>query len=241
VHGILNGIDTDEWNPATDPHLAERFDKDDLRGKAGSKRALRKELGLRQTDEGLIGVVSRFDPQKGLDLLADVAERFEELGLQLAVLGSGDPALGGRFAQLQRRHPGRIALHFGYDVGLSHRIMAGADATVMPSRFEPCGLTQMYAMRYGTVPVVHPCGGLDDTVDDPGDEALLRGEGTGIRFYPLNSGTLHIGLRRFVGLRRHEGGRGLLRMRRTMMERDWSWPSSARKYLGLFHDLLGRM
>jgi starch synthase len=236
VHGILNGIDTDEWNAATDPHLPEHFDREDLRGKAGCKRALRRELGLRQTDDALVGVVSRLDPQKGLDLLADVAESFEELGLQLAVLGSGDPALAGRYASLARRHPGRIALHFGYDVGLSHRIMAGSDATLMPSRFEPCGLTQMYAMRYGTIPIVHPVGGLDDTVDDPGDEALLRGEGTGIRFFPLNRHTLSIGVRRFVGLRRHDG-RGLLRLRRNMMERDWSWTTSARKYLGLFHEL----
>jgi starch synthase len=235
VHGILNGIDTDEWNPETDAALPARFSAADVSGKAVCKRALQRELGLVESDDLLVGVVSRLDPQKGLDLLADVADALPGLGMQLAVLGSGDPSLAGRYAALARRHGGRVALRFDYDVGLAHRIVAGSDATVMPSRFEPCGLTQMYAMRYGTVPIVHPVGGLDDTVQDPGDDALLRGEGTGIRFYPLQQSTLLIGLKRMVLLRQRDPE--LSAIRRAMMGRDWSWTTSARKYLGLFHEL----
>jgi starch synthase len=235
VHGILNGIDTDEWNPETDAALPARFSAADLSGKAECKRALQRELGLVESDDVLVGVVSRLDPQKGLDLLADVADALPGIGMQLAVLGSGDPSLAGRYAALARRHGGRVALRFDYDVGLAHRIIAGSDATVMPSRFEPCGLTQMYAMRYGTVPIVHPVGGLDDTVTDPGDDALLRGEGTGIRFYPLQQSTLLIGLRRMAALRARDPS--LTALRRAMMARDWSWTTSARKYLGLFHEL----
>jgi starch synthase len=236
VHGILNGIDTDEWNPETDRHLPARFGAASLAGKATCKQSLQQELGLHVSDDLLVGVVSRLDPQKGLDLLADVADALSGLGIQLAVLGSGDPSLAGRYAALARRHTGRVALRFDYDVGLAHRIVAASDATVMPSRFEPCGLTQMYAMRYGTVPIVHPVGGLDDTVDDPGDDALARGEGTGIRFYPLQQSTLLIGLRRMLLLRQRDPQ--LSAIRRTIMARDWSWTTSARKYLGLFHELV---
>jgi starch synthase len=167
VHGILNGIDPALWDPATDPAIATRYDAERLAGKADCRRALQQELGL-QSDDGalLLTVVSRLTSQKGLDLVLAALPELVQAGVQFAVQGTGEPALEAAFRMAQQAHPGRVHVHIGYDEARAHRLIAGADVIAVPSRFEPCGLTQMYGLRYGTVPVVRRVGGLADTVSD---------------------------------------------------------------------------
>lgn len=237
VFGLLNGIDTDEWNPAADPHLAARYDADHLDG----KRAVRAEL-LRLCDwpelprVPLLGVVSRMTTQKGLDLVAELAPKLQDLPARLVVLGSGGPKLEEAFRMAARHNPHTVRTQIAFDVPLSHKIIAGCDALLVPSRFEPCGLTQMYAMRCGTVPVVHATGGLADTVHDPGDAALARGEGTGFAFeHPTVMGLWWALSRATRMFREHpEGWRNIAR---AGMTRDWSWRRSANEYLGLYRAL----
>src|SRR5690606_22039649 len=159
--GILNGLDVNEWDPATDPHLAARYSAGDLAGKAENKRALARELGL-DPERPLLGVVSRFAEQKGIDLLVAAAERLLAAGWGLALLGTGDPRLEAAVRALATERPGAVGAVVGFDEALAHRVYAGADALAVPSRFEPCGLSQMIAMRYGTLPVVRATGGLKD-------------------------------------------------------------------------------
>ena len=182
VRGVLNGIDTRTWNPATDPALGVPYDLDHLAGKAAARLGLQSELGLApQNTAPVFGVVSRLTWQKGIDLFLAASAAVLAEGAQLVILGSGEPALELAVAELAAAHPGRVAVRRGYDEGLSHRIFAGADLLCVPSRFEPCGLTQLYAMRYGTPPVVRNTGGLADTVAD--DDAR-PGAGTGFVFDP---------------------------------------------------------
>ncbi len=167
LSGILNGIDTVAWNPVRDPHLPHAYDADHLPEKRKNKAALQAEVGLKVRDDvPLLGVVSRLTHQKGLDLLPAVAPQIAALPAQLVVLGSGEKALEAEFRELAELHPGQFAVRIGFDEGLAHRIEAGADVFLMPSRFEPCGLNQMYSLRYGTPPVVRATGGLADTVID---------------------------------------------------------------------------
>ncbi|MEZ6195747.1 MAG: glycosyltransferase [Planctomycetota bacterium] len=163
--GVLNGIDPAVWNPATDPYLPAPYGVDDLSGKARCREALRSELGLERREGPLFGVVARLDPQKGLDLLLAAADRLlAESDGTLAVLGRGAPDIEEAIRKLARRHPGRVAPRFRFDAPLAHRIEAGADLFLMPSRFEPCGLNQMISQRYGTPPVARRTGGLADTI-----------------------------------------------------------------------------
>ena len=165
LSGILNGIDTTLWNPATDPHLEQTYSARHLEGKAANKAALQAELGLEQrTDLPLLAVVSRLTEQKGLDLLLEVAPQILKLPAQLVVLGNGGHALEHGYTALAHKHKNRCAVTIGFNEALAHRIEASADIFLMPSRFEPCGLNQMYSLRYGTPPVVRATGGLADTV-----------------------------------------------------------------------------
>ena len=167
VSGILNGIDAEVWNPATDPAISQRYDLERLQGKAACREALRRELGLELRDGTLLlTIVSRLTAQKGLDLLLAALPQLLQAGVQLAVQGTGDPALETGFRMAQQAHPGRVHVYIGYDEARAHRLVAGADAILVPSRFEPCGLTQMYGLRYGTLPIVRRVGGLADTVRD---------------------------------------------------------------------------
>jgi starch synthase len=238
LRGILNGIDDAAWDPATDPHLPAHFTPDDLAGKTVCRKALLEEVGLPERNELVVAVVSRLDPQKGLDILADTAPWFEALGVQLVVLGTGQPALEERYRDLMARYPRRVGGRIDFDVGLSHRILAGADAVCMPSRFEPCGLTQLFGLRYGAVPIVHPVGGLHDTVSDPGLDGLVAGHGTGLRFFPLEREALAHALARMARLRR-DFPDGLARLRRVGMTWDSSWDRPARHYLDLYAAILG--
>lgn len=184
LHGIVNGVD-EVWDPATDPHLAARYSVDDLSGKAVCKAALQREFGLAQRPEvPLFGVVARLDAQKGIELLMEVAPSLLAQDVQLVVLGSGGRRYEDFVQHLARTWPGRACGYVGFSEPLAHRIEAGADLFLMPSRFEPCGLNQLYSMRYGTVPIVHATGGLADTVEtvDPGRDA-----GTGWAFRSFNA------------------------------------------------------
>lgn len=239
VRGILNGIDAEEWSPAADPSLPARFDVDQLEGKDVCRDMLVEASGLRpHPGEPMIGVVTRFAGQKGIDLIGDVVPHLHDLGARMVVLGDGDPGLEDRFRWLSWAFSHHLAVRVGFDPALSRRIIAGCDILLMPSRFEPCGLTQLYAMRYGTVPVVHAVGGLRDTVLDPGDAALARGEGTGFRFeHPTVEG-LHWALARAVRMYRErpEGWRAIMQ---AGMRQDFSWARSAASYLELYDHLLG--
>ncbi|MEM9488346.1 MAG: glycogen/starch synthase, partial [Myxococcota bacterium] len=236
--GILNGIDTDVWDPATDPHIAANYTENSLDKKAECRRALAEEFGLTIEDgQMLVGVVSRFTGQKGLDLIADLVPELHWMGVKLVVLGSGDPGLQDRFRYLAHIFGDNISARIGFDVAQSRRVYSGVDAVLVPSRFEPCGLTQLYAMRYGSVPVVHAVGGLRDTVSDPGDAALQRGQGTGFRFdHPTATG-LRWALGRAVRVFRQNpsGWRAIMR---AGMSQDWSWDRSARTYLQLYRHLV---
>lgn len=233
LFGILNGIDTREWNPATDPHLPARFDADDLSGKRACRDALRAELGLAPDAPGpLFGVVSRLAWQKGIDLVAELAESLAHRGCQLALLGTGEPGLEARLQELAGRHPHAIAVRPTFDEALAHRIVAGSDAFLMPSRYEPCGLTQMYALRYGTAPVVRAVGGLDDTVDEL-DTA--HHTGNGFKFGAATASALWATLQRvFVA---HAQPHAWADMQLRGMSADLSWERSAQVYERIFYGL----
>ncbi len=167
VSGILNGIDTTVWNPATDAALTSRYRANELSGKMACRRALQTELGLKAEEGGLLlTIISRLTAQKGLDLVLQALPELFKHGVQLALQGTGDPVLEAAFVQAARRYPGLMQVHIGYDEARAHRMVAGADAILVPSRFEPCGLTQLYGLRYGTLPIVRRVGGLKDTVQD---------------------------------------------------------------------------
>lgn len=234
--GITNGIDTTEWDPAVDPALPARFSRDDLAGKAACRTALLREIGLPDDPSTpVIGVIARMADQKGLDLVADIAPDLHRIGARLVLLGSGDPDLEARFRWLAEVFREHVAVRIGFDHGLSRRIYAGSDLFCMPSRFEPCGLGQMYAMRYGSIPVVHAVGGLRDTVRDPGDVELARGRGTGVRFEEPTAAALAGAIDRAAKLWREPATRAA--MRRGSMGRDSSWSASASQYVQLYKSL----
>jgi starch synthase len=229
--GIVNGIDVDTWNPATDPALAAAYSADKLAGKKRCRKALVDELGLPIRDhEPLIGVIARMSWQKGLDLVADLVPELYGLGARMVVLGAGDPDLEARFRYLGNMFRDHVAVRIGFDGALARRIYAGCDLFAMPSRFEPCGLGQLYAMRYGTLPVVHAVGGLRDTVVDAAETG-----GTGFRFDIANAFALGDALERAIRVCRNRDA--LTRLRVAAMTRDSSWSASAEQYVGLYTSL----
>ncbi len=228
VHGILNGIDPEEWNPGTDPYLPDHYDASRLEGKLGVKRALQARLGLEQNDGApLFGIVSRLTYQKGLDLVHACAQGFVDQGAQLAVLGSGDHEFERAFLDLAKRCPGQCAASIGYDEALAHQIMAGSDIFLMPSRFEPCGLNQMYGMRYGTPPVVRKTGGLADSVTD---------NETGFMFEHTSADALYRTISRAIASYRDKTDFG--RIMKNGMEQDFGWTNSAKSYVELYASLM---
>src|SRR5262245_57415454 len=226
--GIRNGIDVEVWNPETDTRIASRFGLATLTAKASNKAALQHRFGLRaEPDRLLCAVVSRLAWQKGLDLLADATPALIARGAQLALLGSGDPELERRFTALAQEHAGQIGCFIGHDEDLAHLVQAGADAILVPSRFEPCGLTQLCAMRYGAIPVVAKVGGLADTVVD------LT---TGIQFYPVTREALEAALRRTADLWSDRGAWQAVQA--NAMQTDVSWAEPADEFLRLYVGLL---
>ncbi len=237
LYGVLNGIDTDAWNPAADELIAAQYDARHLARRRANKADLQARFGLNQDPAApLFAVVSRLTWQKGLDLLLEAEAVLMATGAQLALLGTGDPAMEAAFHAAAGRHPGRIGCVIGYDETLAHRLQAGADALLVPSRFEPCGLTQLYALRYGTVPVVARVGGLADTVIDASPMALNAGVATGVQFAPVTAEMLRAAIQRATALYRQP--RVWQQMQRNGMATDVSWHHPARQYASLFRDLL---
>jgi len=237
--GILNGIDTDEWNPATDPHLAKKYSRARMTGKVANKEALQSRMGLNlEPDVPLLGVVSRLTHQKGLDLLLEIAPRLVELPAQLVMLGTGEASMEKAVRELPRRFPGQIGAHAGFSEDLSHQIEAGADMFVMPSRFEPCGLNQLYSQRYGTPPIVHATGGLADSVVDCTLETLKDGSASGFAFLGMTAKNLFATIQRAIGFYHDQAKWKLLR--KNCMAKDFSWQRSAEAYRTVYLKVLGR-
>ncbi len=221
VRGILNGVDTGVWNPEAE---VPPFSARNVAGKAAARAALCAEFAL-DVPGPLAIVVSRLTDQKGIDLLPEVIPEFVARGGGLVVLGSGEPGLEAAMQDLAARFPGRVGLRIGYDEGLSHRMFAGGDAVLVPSRFEPCGLTQMYGLRYGALPVVAAVGGLADTVIHANPAAISAGVATGITFHPTGGVAFAVALRRLAALYADRKTWG--RIRRNAMKQDVSWAASA--------------
>jgi starch synthase len=229
--GILNGIDVEEWNPTADPHLAVRFDADTLEGKAACKAALQAEAGLPvRPDVPLFALVGRLVLQKGVDVFARALERILGWDVQVVLLGTGDPGAEAFFARTARARGDRFAAWIGFDEARAHRIEAGADFFLMPSRFEPCGLNQMYSLRYGTLPIVRATGGLVDTVQNY-DEAT--GEGTGFVFEHLTPDSVADTVGWAVSTW-YDRPAHVARLRRRAMAQDFSWERAAREYEALY-------
>jgi starch synthase len=235
--GILNGIDTTVWNPASDELLASRFDISTLAKRAANKAALQERMGIAQDPAvPLFGVVSRLSWQKGMDMLLDCLPALRSLGAQLVVVGTGEPVLEAAFEAAAAEAPTQTGCVIGYDEGLAHLLQAGSDALLVPSRFEPCGLTQLSALRYGAVPVVARVGGLADTVIDANQAALAGGVATGVQFTPVNNGMLELALRRTLSLYRDRDKWRAIQ--RNGMKADFSWRGRARQYAALYRDLI---
>jgi starch synthase len=231
LSGILNGIDLDVWNPSTDPEIATYKTP---RGKGRAKARLQKEFGLPKSDGPLAAVISRLSHQKGLDVLLEALPTLLDRGGQLVLLGSGDKSLERAFANAAL-HP-NVAVRIGYDEALSHRIMAGADAILVPSRFEPCGLTQLYGLRYGTIPVVALTGGLIDTVINASPMALRSGSATGLQFAPVTAASMAHALNRLVDLFAEPDTWAQLQA--NAMRQEVGWNASAVEYAALYEEVI---
>jgi starch synthase len=235
--GILNGIDIDRWNPETDSYLPANYSATDRSGKQMCKQALQREFQLPETSVPLLGVIARLTSQKGLDLVATIIPQLMAMDLQLIILGTGEPELEANFIALQARYPHRMGLRLGFDEGLAHRIEAGGDVFVMPSRYEPCGLSQLYSLRYGTVPVVRKTGGLADTVVPLTARGWQAERATGFHVEEDTAEALLSALRRAVAVYRN---RSIWeQMVEAGMNTDVSWARSANEYDRLFMSLVG--
>jgi starch synthase len=232
--GILNGIDLDAWNPADDPHIARHYVGSASRAKAANKAALEAAFDMEPAPEKpLFCVISRFTWQKGLDVLLEALPSLVAAGGRLAVLGTGDKPMESGFRRAARQRPADVAVRIGYSEPLSHLMQAGADAILVPSRFEPCGLTQLYGLRYGTLPIVARTGGLADTVIDANDAALRAGVATGFQFAPVSVAALTQAIERAIAIYRDV--KVWRRMVKRAMAHPVGWEQSAREYLKTYH------
>ena len=236
LSGIVNGIDDTVWNPATDGAIAQTYTAKSLDKRTANKRAIEQRFGLDQDDGILHGVVSRLTWQKGMDIFASLIDGFVESGARLALVGTGEPGLEQAFRAAAHRHPRRVGVVIGYDEALSHQMQAGCDTILVPSRFEPCGLTQLYGLRYGCVPVVARTGGLADTIIDANDAALHAGVATGVQFTPVDAPSLEHALTRTAAL--YADRSGWAAMQKRGMATDVSWARSAAAYASLYRKLL---
>ena len=234
LHGILNGVDYDDWSPARDPLIRAAYDPQRLSGKKTCKADLQKEFGLPVNEKiPVIGIISRLAEQKGFDLITAAMDNLMKEGVQLIILGTGDEKYHLLLGSLVKKYPGQIGLKIAFDNTLAHKIEAGADLFLMPSRFEPCGLNQIYSLKYGTVPIVRAVGGLDDTIEDhqPGTR-----RGTGFKFSEYSVAALMEAVRRALTAFRNRPGWEELMVRG--MAADFSWDRSARTYLQVYEDLV---
>jgi starch synthase len=238
LSGIVNGIDDGEWNPATDIKLATNYDAKSLAKRAQNREALEKRFGLDHDNSPLFCLVSRLTWQKGIDIMAEAVPHLVASGARLALLGSGDKELEGIFRQATYQYSGRVGAVFGFDEALSHLMFGGSDMTLVPSRFEPCGLTQLYGLRYGCVPVVARVGGLSDTIVDANDAALTLKAATGVQFQPITPAMLQDAISRAIALYRDKTvWQGI---QKRGMGLDLSWTSRASAYARLYRDLLAK-
>jgi starch synthase len=239
--GILNGVDYRDWNPATDPHLVARYSASDMSGKAACKSALQNEIGLAELPQvPVVGMVGRLSDQKGFDLASGIIQQWvESSDVQWAILGTGEPKYHEMLWELAHLHPEKVGVRLEFSEPLAHRIIAGADMFLMPSKYEPCGLTQLYSLHYGTVPVVRATGGLVDTVVDADESNLAAGRATGFGFTEYSTKALGRTLERACQLFRNE--RLWRQLQLTGMAQDFSWGRSARQYLALYEATLRRV
>ncbi len=234
--GIVNGIDTDEWNPAADPNLVDAYDAKNLKGKSANKRALQTTMGLQVNDNiPLFGMVSRFTEQKGVDLVLQIAAQLITFPAQLVLLGSGDKGMERVALAMAQQFPGQIAAVVGFKQNLAHLIEAGADIFLMPSRFEPCGLSQLYSQRYGTPPIVHATGGLKDTVINYTPTSLARGTASGFVFKKMDADGLMAVCQYAVAT--YYDKNTWRQLQRNCMEKDFSWQHSAADYRDIYSQL----
>ena len=238
LYGIVNGIDDEIWNPETDPMIAQTFSSATLKDRAKNRRLVVEHFGLDDDDGPIFCVVSRLTWQKGMDLLARTASEIVAMGGKLAILGAGDAALEGALFAAAGRHRGRVGVSAGYNEPMSHLMQAGCDAIIIPSRFEPCGLTQLYGLRYGCLPIVARTGGLNDTIIDANHAALQAKVATGIQFAPVTAEGLLQAVRRAMHL--FEDRKVWTQMQKQGMKSDVSWGKSAERYAALYSSLVSR-
>ncbi len=236
LYGIVNGVDYDKWNPACDPRIAATFTADAIEGKAVCKSDLQRHCDFSKSQVPLFGMVSRLTWQKGIDLLVDMIDAMLEQDVQLVVLGNGDAYYQDRMAQSARRHPKRMRLFLGYDDVLAHRIYAGSDFFLMPSHTEPCGLSQLYSLAYGTLPIVRRTGGLADTVQPVTRANLARNKATGFAFSAATATALSSAVNRAIAL--YDDKKTLAQMRRAAMLEDFSWKHSSQEYERLYRKVV---
>ena len=238
IKGILNGIETDEWNPEKDPHLVKNYSSGRIAGKKLVKKALQERLGLNiDADAPLLGVVSRLTYQKGLDMLLPNLQKIIDSGCQLALLGGGEQGLEAAFREIAEQNPGRVSVTIGYNEPLSHQIMAGADMFVMPSRFEPCGLNQLYGLAYGTPPIVNATGGLADSVVDSNAAHLADKTANGFVMVEASADGLIACILRALEIFRHDE-KTWRQIQKNGMSQNLGWDKSAKEYLALYKKLV---
>ena len=237
LRGILNGVDYSQWNPAHDGKLAAHYSPEDLQGKAECRRDLLHAFGLEDVSESapIVGIVSRFATQKGFDFVAQIADQLTDRNLVVIALGSGEPYYENFFRSWAQRKPRQVAVQIKYDDSLAHKVEAGSDIFLMPSRYEPCGLNQIYSLKYGTVPVVRATGGLEDTVQEWDSQA---GTGTGFKFYGYNPQDLLGSVDR--ALTAFADKEGWQKLMRNGMAKDYSWEHPAREYVEVYEEVLRR-
>lgn len=236
--GILNGIDLDIWDPVSDPALTKPYGVRTLKSKSANRAAVEDRFGLTPSDGPIFCVISRLTSQKGLDLLLECLPDMVEQGGRLALLGSGDPALERAFIDAADQYPGMVGVVIGYDEALSHLLQGGSDAILIPSRFEPCGLTQLYGLRYGTIPIVARTGGLADTVIDANAAAMVAGCATGFQFAPINATMLGQSIAQACAL--YQSPKNWAAMMRRAMRHPVGWDASAASYLEVYQSVTTR-
>lgn len=236
IHGVLNGVDYREWNPETDSHIIANYNEKSLAGKTRCKKDLMEAFKLKGSEKApLVGIVSRLAAQKGFDILAEAVEELVELGFLMVLLGTGDAVYEKQFAEIGKKHKGRFGVKIAFDNTLAHKIEAGADMFLMPSRYEPCGLNQMYSLKYGTIPVVRATGGLDDTIKEFDANS---GKGNGFKFAEYSSQALIEALKRALEVYRNQ--ELWVKLVGNGMREDFSWERSARTYEKIYHKALAR-
>lgn len=238
LRGILNGVDDAVWNPASDTLICANYDADNPQGKAANKTALQRSFALTEDKNALLMImITRLAEQKGADLVLAAIDDLMADNIQLAILGSGDPGLQQGFADAVARYPGKLGVHIGYDEALSHHMLAGGDVILVPSRFEPCGLTQLYGLKYGTLPLVRRTGGLADTVVDSNADNLANGSATGFVFEHADSAGLRYACAQALAL--WDKPEPWQAVRRHAMQQDFGWARAARDYQTLYRETLG--